>query len=106
MPVYCNCTCLTTGGSWKNPMKQGLSILLSYHLFVCFRGIDSLDFSEFWHDAGKPFEVLRVFFSFLGKTFFCPKNWGNAPKIEFFEFGEKFQELADLINCFFSFFAC
>ena len=55
-------------------MKQGLSILLSYHLFVCFRGIHSLDFSEFWHDAGKPFEVLHVFFFlFLEKHFFAQK---------------------------------
>ena len=55
-------------------MKQGLSILLSYHLFVCFRGIDSLDFSEFWHDAGKPSEVLHVFFLlFLEKHFFAQK---------------------------------
>ena len=52
-----------------------------------------------------PLKFCGFFFLFLEKTFFCPKNWGNAPKIGFFEFGEKYQELADVINCFFSFFA-
>ena len=87
--VYCSCTCSTPGSSWKGPMKQGLSILLSCRLSGCFLGIGSLNFSEFQHSARNHYEVVCDSCIFW-KNFFCPKNLGNGPKIGFFEFKEKF----------------
>ena len=75
MPVYCSCTCWTFGNSWKGPMKYGLPVLPSWCLSDL--GIESLDFSEFWHGARNSYEVV------------CDKNWRNGPKIGFFEFKEK-----------------
>ena len=46
-----------------------------------FLGIVTLAFSEFWHGARNPYEVVhggqRWIFQ---KRFFCPKNWKNGPK--------------------------
>ena len=61
---------------------------------MCFLGIGSLDFSEFWHGARNPYEVLCHRATYFGKNIFCLKHWGNGPKIGqkigFFEFEEKF----------------
>ena len=63
MPVYCSCTCYTSGLSRKDPMKQDLSILPSCHLTGCFPG--------------------TFFPQILGK-------WAKKkPKIGFFELKEK-----------------
>ena len=59
MPINRICTCLIRGGSWKDPMKYGLSVLPFCRLFGCFLGIGSLDFVEFWHDARNPYETVR-----------------------------------------------
>ena len=93
MLVYCRCTCWTPGSSRNGPMKQDLSILPLCCHSACFRGIGLLGFSEFWHGARNSYHVVcdsQIFW----KNFFCPKNWGNGPKIGFFEFevkcGQKF----------------
>ena len=78
-----------SGSSWKDPMKWSVSILLSWHLSECFLGIGSLYFSEFWHGARNPYEVVHNSLIFW-KNFFCPKDLGTCPKIGFFEFKEKF----------------
>ena len=70
-------------------MKLGLSILSSCHLSECFLWIGLLDFCEIWYDAKDPNEVLYKSSDFW-KNCFCPINLGNKPKIEFFEFKEKF----------------
>ena len=74
MSIYCRCTCQTPGISWNDPVKQGLLVYPSYHLSGCFLGIGSLDFSEFWRGSRN-----------RGENFFWFKNWGNGPKIKFFE---------------------
>ena len=63
--------------SWKGPMKYGLStfpsVLLSFHLFGCLLGIESLVFSKFWYDAKNPYEVVCDRAGFSRKNFFAPK---------------------------------
>ena len=50
-------------------------------LSKCFLGIGLLDFTEFWHVAGNPYENVhdkaRVFVKNLSK------NCGNGPKVFF-----------------------
>ena len=61
----------------------------AYRLSGCFLGIISLGFSEFQHGAKNPYQVVcdsQIFW----ENYFCPKNWGNGPKVGFFEFKEKF----------------
>ena len=70
-------------------MKECLPILSYYHLSECFLEMVSLDFSEFWHGARNPYEVVHDDL-ILWETFFCPKYLGNGPKIGLFEFNEKF----------------
>ena len=91
MLVYCSFTCLTPGGSWKDPMKQGLSILASWHLPGCFLEIGSLHFSGFCQGASNHYEVVHDNPIFL-KNLFCPQNWGNGPKIGFLNL-KKFKEI-------------
>ena len=72
-------------------MKQGISILPSCDLSGCFLGTASLDFSEFWHVARNPYEVVHDN-PIFGKTF-CPRIEEIGPKkakVGFFEFKEKF----------------
>ena len=52
--------------------------------------MESLGFSEFGHGVRNPYQVVRDRARFFRKTFFCPKNWEDVPKIGFFEFKEKF----------------
>ena len=62
----------------------------SCHLSGCFLEIRLLDFSEFWHGAVDPYEVVHDSPIFWKKFFLPPtQNWGNWPKISFFEFQEK-----------------
>ena len=64
------------GGSEKDPMKQGLSVLPSCHLSRCFLGIGSFDFPEFWYGDRDPI---------------VPKNGEmgkNSSKVGSFEFKE------------------
>ena len=56
---------------------------------MCLGGTGLLDFSEFWHGARNSYQVVHKS-PIFGNFFFCPKSWGNGPKIEFFEFIEKF----------------
>ena len=59
--------------------KMG-SVLPSVLLSRRFLGIVSLVFSEFWHGARNPYEVVcdsRIFW----KKVFCPQIWGNGPKM-------------------------
>ena len=74
MPVYCSCTSSTPGGSRKGP-----SMFQSVFLRVRW-----LDFSEFQHDARNLHGVVCDRAWFFGKSFFCPKDWENGPKIGFF----------------------
>ena len=53
----------------------------SFHLFGCFLGIVSLVFSKFWHGSRNLNEVMRDRARFSGEIDFCPKNWGNGPKM-------------------------
>ena len=71
MPSYCSCTCYTLSSSWKDPVKEDLYVLLSYSLSACFLTIGSLDFSEFWHGARNPCEVVHDRGAFFRKNFFC-----------------------------------
>ena len=59
----------TPGGSQKDPIKWGLSFLLSR----CFLGVASLVFSKIWHGARIPCEVGCHRAGFSGKNFFAPK---------------------------------
>ena len=83
----------TPSGSCKGPMKQDLSVIPSGLLSGCHLGILSLVFSEFWHNARNPYEVVRDSRIFWGKIV-CPKIWENrqklAQKTVFFEFIERF----------------
>ena len=45
----------------------------SFHLFGHFRGIVSLVFSKFWHDARNQYEVVRDRAGFSRKKMFAPK---------------------------------
>ena len=47
------------GGSRRGPMKQGLSVLPSFHLSGHFLGIASVVFSKFWHGGRNPYEIVR-----------------------------------------------
>ena len=78
-------TCWTPSSSWKGTMKYGLSILPSCFLLGYFVGIGSLGFSEFRQNLIKLWVP-----DFFWKMIFAPKNWGNEPKIGFFELREKF----------------
>ena len=64
---------------------MGLSVLL---LSGHFLGVGPLVFSEFKHGPRSPFKV--VYEGAKLEKLFCPKNWGNEPKIRFFESNEKF----------------
>ena len=57
------------------------SFSTSFHLFGCFLGIVSLVFSKFWHVSRNLNEVMRDRARFSGEINFCPKNWGNGPKM-------------------------
>ena len=61
--------CLAVAGRtlWK-----GVSILRSWHLSVCYLGFGSLNFSEFWYLARKPYEGVPDSL-ILWKTFLSPK---------------------------------
>ena len=50
-----------------------MSVLLSCHLSGCFLVIASLDFTEFWHGARNPYEVVRGRARVFGKNFFASK---------------------------------
>ena len=70
-------------------MKQGLSIFRFFCPAICpcvFLELDcqiSLDFDMVLEN------LMKQCVTYFGKTFFCPKNWRNGPKIEFYEFIEK-----------------
>ena len=53
-----------------------------------FLGVGPLVFSEFKHGPRSPYKV--VYEGAKLEKLFCPKNWGNEPKIRFFESNEKF----------------
>ena len=83
----------TSGGSRKDPMKQGLSVLPSFRPSGHFLRIVSLVFSKYWHGARNPYEFVRDRARFSRKIFLPPKlgNWTkNGPKTGFFKFIEKF----------------
>ena len=61
--------------SWKGP-----SILSSVLLSKRFLAI-VLVFSEYWHSARNPYEVVCDWAEFSQKKFFCPKIWENGPKM-------------------------
>ena len=60
----------------------------SCHLSGCFLEIRLVDFSEFWHGAVDPYEVVHDSPIFW-KKFFLPPNLGKLAKNRFFEFQEK-----------------
>ena len=64
MPVYCSCTCQTSGAVAERILSG------------CFLRNGSLDFPEFWHGTRNPYEVVHDNPNLL-KNFFCPQNWGN-----------------------------
>ena len=57
-----------------------LFIFPSLHLLGCY-------FSEFWRGTRNPDDVHDS--PIFWKNVICPKNWGNGPKVIFFEFKEK-----------------
>ena len=61
--------------SWKGP-----SILSSVLLSKRFLAI-VLVFSEYWHSARNPYEVVCDWAEFSQKKIFCPKIWENGPKM-------------------------
>ena len=61
------------GSSWKDPMKQHLSILPSCHLSRYFLGIGLLDLSKFWHGAKTLLKLCVTESDFLEKHFLCPE---------------------------------
>ena len=64
----------TPGGSWKDPVNQGLSFLPLCHLSECFLGIGLLDLSNFWYGSRSLYEVVHGRVGVFGKkTFFAPK---------------------------------
>ena len=76
---------LTGRAQWNR-----VSILPFCHLLEYFLQIGSLGFFEFRYGTRNPDLVLLERAGFFGKSFFPPQNWGNRPKIGFFEFKEKF----------------
>ena len=81
----------TPSGSWKGPMKWGLTVLLSFRLSGCFLGIASLVFSKFWHGARNPYEVVCDIAGFSRKKKISPKiermdqKWAKNMVFEFIE---------------------
>ena len=49
--------------------------MLSVQVFL---GIGSLGFSEFWHGAGNPYQVVSE--PYFLENFFCTKDWGMGQK--------------------------
>ena len=80
-----------------------IDILASWHLSGCFLGIWSLDFSGFCQGASSHYEVEHDNPIFL-KNLFCPKNWGNGPKIDFLNLKKNlvinFHWICSMINMF------
>ena len=112
----CTCNFWTPGGSRNGPIKQGLSVcsvlpsillsvLPSVLLFGGFLGSVLLVFSEFWHGATNPPEVVRDRAGFSGNNFFKPQNLGkwtkNGLKTGFSEFIERFGHQF-LLNLFYN----
>ena len=62
---------------WNRRCPSFLPVCLS----GCFLGIGSLDFSEFWHGASNPYEVVCDRAGFFGKTCFAQKL-GKGAKIK------------------------
>ena len=64
-------------------------MVLETHMKLCVTEPDFLgkflDFSGFCEGASNHYEVVHDNAIFL-KNFFCPKNWGNGPKISFLNF--------------------
>ena len=52
----------------------------SWHMSGCFLRIGSLYFSEFWHGAKNPYEVVHDI-SITWKNFFCPIKFWKCVKI-------------------------
>ena len=73
--------CWTPSSSLNGPIKQGLSVLLSVLPSVqVFLGIVSLVYSEFWHGARNPFEVVHDRARLSGKNCFA-SELENGPKM-------------------------
>ena len=69
--------------SRKDPMKYGLSIIPSCHLYGRFLRIGLLDFSEFWNRTGKPYGVVHDS-PIVWKNFFLSQKLGKWAKNSFF----------------------
>ena len=84
---------------WQLPegssVKQGLCILHPCCLSGCFLGIGSLDLFDIMYGARDLYEVVRDRAGVFGKNFFLhqkSEKWAkDRPKIEFFEFKEKYE---------------
>ena len=95
-------------GFWIGLVKSGHGHLVhpsspSFLASECFLGIWSLDFSGFCQGARNHYEVLHDNPIFL-KNIFCPKNWGNGPKIGFLNLKENliinFHWICSVMNMF------
>ena len=69
-------------GSWKDIMKDGLSVFTPCHLSGYFPGIGKLDFPEFWHGARNPYEVVHDGVGVFEKNLFCSENQKNGPNVK------------------------